>query len=557
MAHTPRRRLALAAMLFAVAMTFIDQTIVAIASPTIAAHLALTRSGTQWVVNAYLLALAAGFALGGRLADVLGARRMAVIGITGFAVASALCGLTPGTGTAAATWIIVFRVLQGAAGAVMIPAALAVVVAAFDVAQRGRAMALFFGISGAMTAIGPIAGGYLSEWTWRSIFWINIPIAIIALLLTHAARVGPRHLAVSQAAERSGPGRARIDGVGAVLAAAGMGLSVLGFEQAPEWGWRSGMTWGCLIAGVAILVAFARYEARRASPLIQLRVFRDRAFLVDNVVLFFSNIAFIPAFFFASVYSQAVLGYDAKRAGLYLLMIFAGFGPAAQLGGRMLDRAGARRPMMLGALLSCAGFLLWAGQIYHYSLGAQWPGIVMAGAGLGLIVGPASTNAVNRAIGSSYGEVTGITQTVRNYAAALGLAVLSTGLTSVLSGRLATSLTSLGVPAAGSQLGGVGRGRLGGRRGLGQRHLRRAGGDQAAVGGPGRARLRRRDPVGALRDGHRPGADLPRRPPPPGRPCRPSPPGCAGQCARAVRGTRDRGQLRAPPGVTRARAGQA
>jgi MFS family permease len=120
-------------------MTFIDQTIVAIASPTIAAHLALNRSGTQWVVNAYLLALAAGFALGGRLADVLGARRMAVIGITGFAIASALCGLTPGTGTAAATWIIVFRAVQGAAGAVMIPAALAVVVAAFDVAQRGRA----------------------------------------------------------------------------------------------------------------------------------------------------------------------------------------------------------------------------------------------------------------------------------------------------------------------------------------------------------------------------------------------------------------------------------
>ena len=129
--------LALVAMLFAVAMTFIDQTIVAIAAPSIQAHLNLTRSGTQWIVNAYLLALAASFALGGRLADVLGSRRMVIVGIIGFATSSALCGLTP-TGAGAQAWIVIFRVLQGFSAAIMFPAALAIVVAAFPVHERGR-----------------------------------------------------------------------------------------------------------------------------------------------------------------------------------------------------------------------------------------------------------------------------------------------------------------------------------------------------------------------------------------------------------------------------------
>jgi EmrB/QacA subfamily drug resistance transporter len=422
-------------MLFAVGMTFIDQTIVAIASPTIQEHLSLSRTGTQWVVNAYLLALAATFALGGRLADVLGPKRMAVIGIVGFAVTSGLCGATP-TGSAAEAWIIVFRALQGVSGALMFPAALAIVASGFPVRERGQAMALFFGVSGGLTAIGPIAGGYLSQWTWRSIFWINIPIAVIALILLARAHVRDRRR------------REVIDWTGAVLAAAGMGLSVLGFQQAQNWGWGSALTWSCVVVGLGILVAFVRYERRAPSPLVKIRVFQDRGFAVDNAVLFFSMIAFVPVFFFASLYAQVSLGYNASKSGLYLLMIFLGFAPAAQIGGRMLDSGGPRRPMVLGAALGTVGFCLWAGHLDHPSLSAQWIYIVMAGAGIGLLLGPASTDAVNRAIGASYGEVTGITQTVRNYGAALGMAVLGTVLSTVFTHRLTTSLVGLGVPAA-------------------------------------------------------------------------------------------------------------
>src|SRR6202045_60643 len=160
------RSLILTAMIFAVAMTFIDQTIVSIAAPKIQADLGLSSSGMQWAINSYLLALAALFAFGGRLADTVGHRSMVVLGVIIFAGSSALCGLTP-SGAAAEAWLVAFRALQGAGGAIMFPAALAIVVQTFDLRSRGRALALFFGIAGGLTAIGPIAGGYLLEWTWR------------------------------------------------------------------------------------------------------------------------------------------------------------------------------------------------------------------------------------------------------------------------------------------------------------------------------------------------------------------------------------------------------
>ncbi len=176
------KNLVLAAMVFAVAMTFIDQTIVAIAVPDLEDDLSLSQTGAQWIINGYLLSLAALFAFGGRLGDVLGRRRMVTIGVIGFAAASAFCGFTPTSGIAEA-WIVFFRVVQGAFAALLFPAAVGIVVGAFPVRERGKAMAIFFGITGGLTAIGPLAGGFLTEWTWRSIFWINIPVALVALYL--------------------------------------------------------------------------------------------------------------------------------------------------------------------------------------------------------------------------------------------------------------------------------------------------------------------------------------------------------------------------------------
>ena len=223
-------RLILAAMIFAVSMTFIDQTIVSLAIPELQRDLGLSSTGTQWIINAYLLSLAAFFAFGGRLADIAGHRRMLVVGVLVFAGASALCGATPTDADVAEPWMITFRVVQGLGAAFMFPAALAIVVAAFPVAERGKALAIFFGITGGLTALGPFLGGYLTEWTWRSIFWINVPVAIIALVLTYLAKPDDtRH-------------PAPIDWRGTALIAAGMGLSVLGLQQSSEWGWTSPAT---------------------------------------------------------------------------------------------------------------------------------------------------------------------------------------------------------------------------------------------------------------------------------------------------------------------------
>ena len=419
-------------MIVAVSMTFIDQTIVSISAPQIAEHLGLSSTGVQWVINAYLLTLASLFAFGGRLADTVGHRRVLVLGVTVFAVASAMCGLTP-EGSAAEAWIIAWRAIQGAGGAIMFPAAVAIVVQTFPLNARGKAMATFFGIAGGLTSIGPILGGFLTQWTWRAIFWINIPVAIAALVL----------IALAKPTTDYRP--ARLDYRGLALIAGGIAISVLGFQQSAVWGWSSPATIGCIVGGLALLVAFWFVELRTPVPLIDVRIFRVRPFLVENVVLALAMLVFIPVFFFASEYAQIALGKDANGAGLFLVFIFIGFASAAQVGGRMLDARGAKRPVVLGCLIGAVGFWLWGRKVTGLSEGGQAFFVILAGAGLGMMVGPASTDAINRASRLAYGEATGITQTVRNYAASLGLAILGSIQIAQVRSHVHDSLVSQGL----------------------------------------------------------------------------------------------------------------
>ena len=352
-----------------------------------------------------------------------------------FAFASAMCGATP-TGSLAEPWIIFFRAVQGAGGAIMFPAALAIVVQTFPMQERGKALAAFFGIAGGLTAIGPILGGYLVEWTWRAIFWINVPVAIVSLVLIAFAKPSTEH--------RPAP----IDYRGLVLIVTGVGLSVLGFQESSIWGWDNPATWLCIVGGAAVLAVFFRVEASTESPLIQVSMFRIRAFFVENLVLAISMLVFVPIFLFASEYAQISLGKNAQQSGLYLLFFFLGFASAAQIGGRMLDRRGAKRPVTLGCALAAVGFFLWAGKVTDLNFGSQIWCVVLAGAGMGLMLGTASTDAVNRASRFAYGEATGITQTIRNYSASLGLAILGTIQVSVLKSHVTDSLVARGEPRA-------------------------------------------------------------------------------------------------------------
>ena len=426
------RNWVLAAMIFAVSMTFIDQTIVSIAIPNIQHELGLSSTGVQWVINGYLISLAALFALGGRLSDIFGHTKMCVIGVVVFAFASTMCGLTP-SGSAAEAWIVAFRVLQGAGGALMFPAALAIVVNTFELHERGRALALFFGIAGGLTALGPILGGYLTEWTWRAIFWVNIPVALIALVLIALSRPKTQYR------------RAAIDYRGAVLIAAGIGLSVFGLQQSILWSWTSPWTWICIVGGLAIVALFVVVEAHTESPLVEVSIFRVRAFSVENAILMIAMMAFIPIFFFVSEYSQIALHKKASQSGVFLLYFFLGFVVAAQIGGRRLDRSGAKRPVALGSAIAAVGFALWASKATSLSFSQQQIWVIVAGFGMGMMLGPANTDAVNRAGSLSYGEATGITQTVRNYGASVGLAALGTVLLIDFRSRLTTSLRHLGL----------------------------------------------------------------------------------------------------------------
>jgi EmrB/QacA subfamily drug resistance transporter len=454
---------ALIGLILAVSMTTIDQTIVALSAPTIQSELGLSHDGIQWAVNVYLLTTAAFFLLGGRLADVFGHKRMVLIGIAGFAITSLLCGLTP-TGDFAEGWLVAARALQGISGAVMFPAAIGIVVESFPQAGRGKAMATFFATTGAMTALGPIAGGYLTQWTWRSIFWINLPIAGAAfVIIAMTAASKPRT-------------KESIDWLGAAVAAAGMAFLIFGLQQASDWGWSSIGVWGSLVIGAALLVGFVLLERRIRMPLVRLEAFRDRGFMIATLVTLFASIAFISTFFFLSVYGQVSLQLSANSTGLLFLKFFIGFVIASRFGSRLFDRSGARAVYAIGGVIGAVGFAWLASSLTNLDIkgdaffNAQtWP-IAVAGAGIGFVFAAASTDAVNRSIGTSYGEVTAISQTMKNFGGALGLAVFSTIVNSQLTDRLVTSFTAIGGTAAqarsavdlvtgasgaGSSLGGV------------------------------------------------------------------------------------------------------
>jgi EmrB/QacA subfamily drug resistance transporter len=400
----------------AMAMVMIDFTIVSISATTIQRDLALSETGVQWLVTAYALSTAAFIALGGRLGDIIGHRRIVIVGIVVFAVSSLLCGLVPDSGSVAEPWLIIFRVLQGLGGALLVPSATVLVLDAFPAEERGKGLAIFFIVAGLFTAIGPVAGSYLTEfWTWRAIFWINVPVAILALT----------EFAFVKIADVGHP--SRIDWLGALLIVAGMGLSVLGIQQSTVWGWGDPATLGSIVAGVLFLLAFVLVERNTESPLIDVRTLvANRPFAVDNVLTFLAFGPWLAVFFFGSVYFQVAVHQPPTQAGFSILTMFYSFFIAARIGGGLMDRYGVKRPVTLGFLAGTIGMILWAQELSELSHPSTLAGMLVTGAGFGLIFSPLNTDALNRLPDSMRGQGSGVVQTFRNFGSALGMAVMGT-----------------------------------------------------------------------------------------------------------------------------------
>jgi len=318
----------------------------------------------------------------------------------------------------------------------MFPAALAIVVQTFELRERGRALALFFGIAGGLTAIGPILGGVLTQWTWRAIFWVNIPVALIALALIALAR--PRTVYEP----------ARADYRGLVLIAGGVALSVFGFQQSSLWGWSNRASGPASQAGSRSSLLSGRRDAHFVTP------DEDQHLQDPRLPGRESRARDRDARLHPGLLLRQRIRTDRPREES-----LAGGNRAALLLPRLRRRRAARgtdarprrakRPVVLGCALAAVGFYLWAGELTKLDFNSQRWYIVLSGAGMGFMLGPATTDAVNRASRLSYGEATGITQTVRNFSASLGLAILGTILVDATRSHLTTSLTAQGLsPAA-------------------------------------------------------------------------------------------------------------
>jgi EmrB/QacA subfamily drug resistance transporter len=406
--------LVLIAMTGSLSMIMLDQTVVAVALPSMSSELPLSPVGQQWVLNAYVLALAALVALGGKLGDKVGGVTTFRAGVAVFFVASALCGLAP-QGVWGEPWIIGARALQGVGAALMMPVSASIVISAFTV-NRGRAMAVYVGISQVFLAIGPLLGGLLTETvSWRSVFWLNVPVGIVALVMVQVAR--PDNQRQPQATIKAGP---------VALLVVGIAATVLALQQASVWSWTSPATWIVLITGLVLTTAFTVGQLRSTDPLVNVRLFGRRAFLGDTVVLGLLQFGLLATILFSSFYLQDLIHLSPMIAGLALLPLILAIAAAAQLGGRWYDRAGVRPPVLTGLTLATAGMVAWAASLPQLGYGLQVPGMVLTGFGLGLIISPTNTDALGRVARTERSQASGLVQTIRQLGGTLGVAVIGT-----------------------------------------------------------------------------------------------------------------------------------
>ena len=372
--HSGRGRGVLLATVLGSGIAFLDSTVVNVALPVLGRELHAGMSGLQWTMDGYLLTLTALLLLGGSLGDALGRRKTFIAGLVWFALASAACGLAPSIGA-----LIAARALQGIGAALLVPGSLAVLRSSFAEAEQGQAVGAWTGFSGVTSALGPLVGGWLiGAWSWRLAFFINLPLAALAVW------VGLRCIPESRA-----PGATRLDWPGAIAATLGLGGAVYALIEAPAQG--PGVAAGGA-AGAALLAAFLWIEARRESPMLPLGLFRSRQFSGANAVTLAVYFALSGSTFLLILHLQGVLGYSPLAAGAALTPIMVLMLVLSPYAGRVATRLGYRAPMTVGSLIAGGGVALLAGAGRGSSyVSGVLPGIAVLGLGMAILIAPLTT----------------------------------------------------------------------------------------------------------------------------------------------------------------------
>lgn len=425
--------LTLIAVAFGLFMVGLDGSVVSIANPEIGRDLNASTADLQWVTNSYLLALAAALILGGKLGDRFGRRTFYLIGVAGFTAASVAIGLS-----GSITGVIVFRAFQGFFGALLMPNTLGMLRAVFPPRKFGMAVGIWAMVSSVSTALGPIVGGLLVQHVdWESVFYINAPIGVVAIVFSAAVLPQSRNTAAADE---------KFDLAGVVLLAVGLLSVVFGVVKGETWGWTSGGTLGAIAAGVLILVLFGRYETRVASPLLPMRLFRNPALTIGAVITALNFFVLLGVIFFVMLYLQNVRGFSPVEAGVRTLPLSLASVVASPLGAALTDRFGPRLTMPLGMALqaiACFTMLSWSADSSYTTM---WPPFIALGLGVGMVMASSSDAIVGNAPVKDGGVAGGLQATALQIGGALGTSVLVSLITSRVGATLTDELTSAGVP---------------------------------------------------------------------------------------------------------------
>ena len=400
----------LAATILGSSMAFIDSTIVTVALPAIQASFHATVVDVQWVVESYGLFLAALMLVGGSLGDMLGRRKIFLVGVLIFAIASLACGFASGI-----QHLIVARSIQGVGAALLVPGSLVLISVGFDETSRGQAIGTWSGFTTITSAIGPVLGGWLVEHaSWRWAFLINVLLA--AMVIAISVRYIP---------ESRGAGVGRIDWLGALLVTIGLGGLVTGFIESVNWGWKGPVVFGSLIVGCACLSVFILVEGRVTAPMVPPKLFASRTFSGANLLTLFLYAAIGIFFFLFPLNLIQVQGYSATAAGAAVLPLILLMFTLSRWSGGLVTRYGPRLPLIIGPLIAALGFGLFA---VSSTGGSYWenffPGIVVLGFGMAVTVAPLTTVVMNSADRDRVGAASGINNAVARVAGVLAIAVL-------------------------------------------------------------------------------------------------------------------------------------